>query len=265
MRSARSSSPSSPPRGLMSTLRLKQDLVRYLLEDDAENEQGGGRSSARPGGDSDHGDSSDVAEDHEAVAARSSRPKTALRMPPIDSAAARTGGGTRNGRPQPAGTTTSSSSLSPKELLVEQLYQRYPRLLLDDTHQDRKGVPASTVVNGDSAELDQEQEEDEPPQDVRFDHPVLRAINVSSSDMDLVFVGTASCTPGTTRGVSCTALRINGRRVSHPGGGMAVAKPNSSSKKAGSGPPHNYFQQQTFRGGTWLFDVGECTQVRSSP
>ncbi|KAL7580217.1 hypothetical protein ACA910_012962 [Epithemia clementina (nom. ined.)] len=42
--------------------------------------------------------------------------------------------------------------------------------------------------------------------------------------MELIFVGTASCTPGATRGVSCTALR--------------------------------------FQGGTWIFDVGECTQLQ---
>jgi hypothetical protein len=41
-------------------------------------------------------------------------------------------------------------------------------------------------------------------------HPMLA--NVTQSDMDIIFVGTASCTPGITRGVSCTAVRLNRRR-----------------------------------------------------
>lgn len=68
----------------------------------------------------------------------------------------------------------------------------------------------------------------DPPVDFRQSHHPLTAARTASSDLDIVFVGTASCMPSATRGVSCTALRINWRRV-----GCS----------------------------TWLFDVGESTQV----
>ena len=61
-----------------------------------------------------------------------------------------------------------------------------------------------------------------------------RGTSALSGDMDLIFVGTASCSPSVTRGVSCTALRVN---------------------LAGS----DAVQRRTT--GTWLFDCGECTQV----
>lgn len=84
-----------------------------------------------------------------------------------------------------------------------------------------------------------------PSEDIRqLHHPIFSNIN-ASSDMDVVFVGTASCTPGVTRGVSCTALRLNWRRKS------SVWNQEHGRLEAA----------YNFQGGTWLFDVGECTQV----
>ena len=112
--------------------------------------------------------------------------------------------------------------VSPKEILFEQLYERYPPLRLVDI-----------TASDDEVEMRQ------------VYHPMLR--NATASDMDIVFIGTASCTPGSTRGVSCTALRLNWRRRCLP-----------TSNKTGRAPEYS-----SFTGGTWLFDVGECTQVRS--
>ena len=74
--------------------------------------------------------------------------------------------------------------------------------------------------------------------------------NASQSDLDVVFVGTASCTPGVTRGVSCTAIRLNWRSsrvytAPNESGGMDV-RTDSDEKGAM---------------GTWLVDCGESTQL----
>lgn len=114
------------------------------------------------------------------------------------------------------------TSGSPKDAIFERVYERYPPI---------RDAPESTATT--------------PADDIRqLYHPILQN-SIPSSDMDVVFVGTASCTPGVTRGVSCTALRLNWR----PRGGAF----GTSSQDAD--PP------STFLGGTWLFDVGECTQV----
>jgi ribonuclease Z len=66
--------------------------------------------------------------------------------------------------------------------------------------------------------------------------------------MDVVFVGTASCTPGTTRGMSCKALRLNLRRKADEGGGNGVEDDGGGGGGAGAA-------------GTWLFDCGQSTQL----
>lgn len=121
-------------------------------------------------------------------------------------------------------------TLSPKEVIFEKVYQRYPPLR--DENFTASGV----------GELDIRQQL----------HPML--VNATLSDMDLIFVGTASCTPGVTRGVSCTALRLNWRRP------MSFHSNNVVNGQYPSAPPPPP-PQEAFTGGTWLFDVGEGTQV----
>lgn len=76
-------------------------------------------------------------------------------------------------------------------------------------------------------------------QDIRqMYHPVMeswdfKTSNNTFSDMDIITIGTASCVPGITRGVSCTALRLQ------------------MNERGGAGQ------------GTWLFDVGESTQLQA--
>jgi len=102
-------------------------------------------------------------------------------------------------------------------------------------------------------------------------HPMLKGMRCS--DLDVVFVGTASCIPGMTRGVSCTALRLQWRRKSKNLGTKVKdrnkkgAHSDTDTSKIG-GPDGRYNKSGSFNGGgqssargTWLFDCGESTQV----
>lgn len=111
-------------------------------------------------------------------------------------------------------------------------------------------------------------------EDIRHTHhPLLKGMR--TSDLDVVFVGTASCTPGITRGVSCTALRLQWRRKK---GKIEGSKKNEKKGQKGKNvrdmlsPDGRYDESANgdFNGGsdaagrTWLFDCGESTQVSDS-
>lgn len=90
-------------------------------------------------------------------------------------------------------------TLSLKDALLKRVVERYP---------------------------DATEEADEAVDFRQVHHPMTASR--TQTDMDVVFLGTASCMPGITRGVSCTAIKLNWRRT-------------------GSS--------------TWIFDAGECSQV----
>eukprot|EP00546_Thalassionema_frauenfeldii_P012765 CAMPEP_0178913724 /NCGR_PEP_ID=MMETSP0786-20121207/11004_1 /TAXON_ID=186022 /ORGANISM="Thalassionema frauenfeldii, Strain CCMP 1798" /LENGTH=587 /DNA_ID=CAMNT_0020586503 /DNA_START=433 /DNA_END=2196 /DNA_ORIENTATION=- len=97
----------------------------------------------------------------------------------------------------------------------ESLYKQYPPL------RDLDGDPAPGLAEDDIRQMY---------------HPIMKnnGVNVTNSDMEIITIGTASCIPGTTRGVSCTALRLQMNDISN--------------------------KEEL---GTWLFDAGECTQLQA--
>mmetsp|Transcript_16464 Transcript_16464/g.23902 ORF Transcript_16464/g.23902 Transcript_16464/m.23902 type:complete len:641 (-) Transcript_16464:34-1956(-) len=119
----------------------------------------------------------------------------------------------------PALEDENSEGLSAKDQIRRRVYQLYPQL----REQNCTGIGEDDIR--------------------QHQHPMLK--NSTGSDMDIIFVGTASCTPSVTRGVSCTALRLNWPRRSKP------SKENQKDIKT-----------TDFETGTWLFDVGEGTQLQ---
>ena len=192
-------------RGIRSKLKLKKDLIDFLDEN----------LSNKSDHDPDNSTIENNSQTNYVEMQQTSSEKN--QGPEVDA----------SGKSSPSKPRATMPPLpnNPKDALLEKVYRRYPGL---------RNLPNSTYA--------------EEAEDVRrTHHPIFRGSRPNahtSADMDITFVGTASCTPSHTRGVSCTAVRLNWQRrgvYGYPGGGDDAPS--------------------TFVGGTWLFDCGECTQV----
>jgi hypothetical protein len=164
------------------------------------------------------------------------RRKKSLAMPPLDSAVTSS---------STAETTKDAPAhISPKDIIFEHVLRRYPPLRnlqaaieAQKEEVDDNALSAHMHANfyrsfTGLGEMDVRQKY----------HPMLA--NMTSSDLDVITIGTASCVPGVTRGVSCTALRLQWRR-------------NAGNTRDSRGPSNG-----PVTGGIWIFDCGESTQVR---
>ena len=146
--------------------------------------------------------------------------------------------------------------LTPKDHIILKVLKRYPPL--HDAIVSSCLAAEVTTSSGDAIETVTEENIDQCflstlPYDIpsglaendmrQTHHPML--INATQSDLDIVFVGTASCAPGVSRGVSCTALRLNWRSKNVYTEGNVVKT--------------DWADKGTL--GTWVFDCGECTQL----
>ena len=280
--------PPPAPRGLLSTLKRKQDMIEYLLEQQQQERHPedppppqpsqptvSSTSTAEPASTTistndkveeikDHHDDS-IHHNHHP---QSNPKKGPLKMPPMinnhhQEEDVQENQKTPREEEEDASTTAPSDNndetikLSRRDQLFEQVFERYPPLRdtyvdlntninLDDVDDDN--VDGGGGINPMMADIRQQY------------HPIFSGPNnISSCDMDITFLGTASCTPGFTRGVSCTALRLNWRRraaFQDPQVYHNNNKNNQQQQQSGT------TTTGTFQGGTWLFDAGECTQLQ---
>jgi hypothetical protein len=222
-------------RGILSKLKLKQDLVDFLAEN---------LGSSSPPADDSHVNGHDDQAPSAVMVVDTIITEQVQVEPPItndgrmptngeiSSTKTNANGAAKTAHPLSMPPKKFNLGTSAKDAIFARVYQRYPPVLQQN------------CTRTEDAENDIRQQY----------HPIFKNLPMSC-DMDVAFVGTASCMPGVTRGVSCTALRLNWQRQSFP------RVPSSSSTT--TNPPLNAATMSTFVGGTWIFDCGECTQVCS--
>ena len=228
-------------RGVMSRLKLKKDLVDFLYDNLGQQRQGQADRTGHNGAD----DSKEPTAASSASSPSTSRPRRTTTNEQATSSPRVSAQPISMPKASISSPSSSSKGDGPataaphnlKDALFEKVYTQYPPLRPTE---DNAGYNNCTGVGED---------------DIRQTyHPIFANNNNSNSDMDIIFVGTASCTPGVTRGVSCTALRLNWRRRAVPITPMNGAVGTDATTAAS-------IPNGDFEGGTWLFDCGECTQV----
>ena len=215
----------------ISHLKLKKDLVDYLV---AYNDETSEHEKVSSSLELNEPVSNPPNVDLLVPSSRSQRKKV-LKMPPL------------TGKHEILAENNSQSSNSPKDVLFEQVFSRYPplRQFNEDTEAKEKVIlEGKDEVN--AYEKYTHSSSLNPftglgDLDIRQQHHPMLA-NLKTSDLDIITVGTASCVPGVTRGVSCTALRLQWRR--------------SANLKKNQGKDDGMVT-----GGIWVFDCGESTQV----
>jgi ribonuclease Z len=241
------------PRGESSNLKLKKDIVDFIWSQ-SNNSDG----SSTPIASSSSSDDDRPEEEAASTTSSSATPKKhnnrkklpiGTGMPPLPEISDSNDGDDDD--------NDSSYVLTPKDRIVLEVLDRYPPLhdaivdacSLDSVLSD--GITPDNIEHCELNSLVYNIPSGMGENDMRHVyHPMLA--NATQTDMDVVFVGTASCTPGVTRGVSCTAIRLNWRNN------------REFDQMMNGGEKNNHDQQEQQRrstGGTWLFDCGESTQL----
>lgn len=237
------------PRGEASNLKLKKQIVDFVWNHVSNNDEPPSTSiTSSPPDKAAPPTSSNTSPKTNAKKKRS----VGMRMPPLPESPKSNNNDNNN-------NSHSTYVLTPKDRIVLEVLDRYPPLheaIVDACSIDSVLSEGITVDNIEHCELNS-LTYNVPPgmgeNDMRHEyHPMLA--NSTQTDMDVVFVGTASCTPGVTRGVSCTAIRLNwrnNREFDQVMNGGERKKYNSQEQQ----------QRASSTGGTWLFDCGESTQL----
>eukprot|EP00551_Chaetoceros_affinis_P007625 CAMPEP_0203664702 /NCGR_PEP_ID=MMETSP0090-20130426/2068_1 /ASSEMBLY_ACC=CAM_ASM_001088 /TAXON_ID=426623 /ORGANISM="Chaetoceros affinis, Strain CCMP159" /LENGTH=683 /DNA_ID=CAMNT_0050528037 /DNA_START=630 /DNA_END=2681 /DNA_ORIENTATION=- len=178
----------------------------------------------------------------------------------------------------------NNNSPSPRDMIFEHVMKRYPPIRELNTFAQTEKSAEESQNQEPSSSPSQEKLQQQQSQfrsilsynphifktytglgemDVRQQHhPIMEQL--TSSDLDIVTVGTASCVPGVTRGVSCTALRLQWKRRGQDQAQAQGQGPNGQGQKMGKGQAQgqNAYNSGPNTGGIWIFDCGESTQLQ---
>eukprot|EP00581_Thalassiosira_minuscula_P017473 CAMPEP_0183711978 /NCGR_PEP_ID=MMETSP0737-20130205/7283_1 /TAXON_ID=385413 /ORGANISM="Thalassiosira miniscula, Strain CCMP1093" /LENGTH=831 /DNA_ID=CAMNT_0025940551 /DNA_START=47 /DNA_END=2542 /DNA_ORIENTATION=- len=270
------------PKGQSSSLKLKKQIVEFIWN--YQNGNGGGDgisddkfvNGAMNGANGNLNGHDEVADSSPKAAPPQKKRNVNKRsmgtgMPPLPTMETST----------PSNKDSSESGayvLTPKDRIVLDVLNRYPPLhesvlnacintddLSSMGNLPIEGITTANIEHCDLSAINYVVPTDIGEDDIRHEyHPMMA--NATQSDLDVVFIGTASCTPGVTRGVSCTALRLNWRtssRVNINNNNNNNSNNNNHREKSLGEKQRSgtYVEDRGPTGGTWLFDCGESTQL----